>query len=150
MGATASLRRYTGSGAATESAAQTAIVLSGADALSGPDVAKGANSYECWLRVRLDTAPQTGVTTFSFRLTPSLPSGVAIKWGVADTPATPTAAPSTIATHDVNSDRILFDANTYTQAGQYTRYLVLQAQVAASASSGAIPQQSVVIGWQET
>lgn len=151
MAATLSLRAYTGANAATESSAQTAILLVAADALTGGPVMPGTNSYERWLRLKIDTAPTIGVTNFWLQAVGALPDGVVIKFGVIDTPATPTSAESTVATTTLERGRRYFwDANTYTEQNETTRYLVLQQQVAVSASSGNIPQNTATVGWSES
>lgn len=151
MTATLTLRVYTGTGAATESSSQTAIVLCAADALSGGNVIQGTVSYERWLRLRVDSPPATGVANFYVENTGALPAGVAIKFGVTDTPATPKNTASTVATMDLAVGRhFIFDTNTYASTGDHTRYLVLQEVVAADAASGTIPQHSLKWGWAES
>lgn len=151
MTASVSLRAYTGTDAGTESSAQTAIVLVDVDALTGGPVIPGTNSYERWLRLKLDVAPQVGVTNFWLQNDGILPDGVVIKFGVTDTATTPTDALSTVATTTLESGRrFIWDVNTYTEAGETTRYLVLQEQAAGAAPSGAIPQNVAMIGWSES
>ena len=43
--------------------------------------------------------------------------------------------------------RYIFDAGVYGEAGQATRYLVVQEHVAADAASGAIPEQVFTSGY---
>ena len=143
-----SLRVLTGPSAGTESAAQTGITFISQDALSGAAVAPGTNSYERWIRLAIDDASGRAISTFTAQCIPNLPTGVEIKYGVTDTAATPTASTSTIATHTLGSTRIVWDMNSYTSNGSRTRYLVLQEQVAASAPSGAISQNTLAFGWQ--
>lgn len=134
-----SLRCYTGSGAGTESSAQTAVTLTDADDLSAGTVAPGTNSYERWVALRVDSAPALGVANFWFEASGDLPDGVVIHFGVTDTPATPVATTSVVATKDFQTGRrYIFDANTYAQVGDHTRYLVLQEVVASDASPDAL------------
>lgn len=150
MTAVVTLRVDYGTNAATESNAVTAIELSDADSLMGGTVDPGSNSYERWLRLRIDTAPVSGVTNFWFQNEGVLPDGVSLKFGVTDTAKTPVATSSAIATTELVPGRhYIWDANTYDTVGDHTRYLVLQLQVAASAASGGIDQQMPVIGWSE-
>lgn len=150
MTASVSLRVDYGTNAGTESPSVTALELCAADALTGGSVNPGSNSFERWIRLRLDTAPVTGVTNFWLQNAGALPTGVTLRFGVTDTPRTPVATASTIATTElVAGRRYIWDANTYTQAGDHTRYLVIQAQTTASAASGAIDQQIPTIGWSE-
>ena len=158
MAAALTLRVYTGTDAGTESGAQTGIDLVSVDSAtnSAPnraanEVVPATNSFEKWLRLRVDTAPVGAATNFWLQSDDSLPDGVTIKFGVTDTPATPTASTSTVATTTLEvGRRYIFDANSYSDVGDHTRYLVLQEQVAADAASGSIDQLVPSIGWQET
>ena len=150
---TTSMRVYTGTNAGTQSAPQTGIALLSADSAgTDPDaaeVAAGTNSYEKWLRILIDDAEGATYTNFWIERSGDLPDGVVIKLGVTDTPATPTSATSTVATTTMaDGRRYVFDANTYDESGQATRYVVLQEQVASSADSGAIEQQVFTVGYQ--
>lgn len=149
MSADVSLRVLTGSNAATESSAQTGITFTDADALSGGSVTPGTNSFERWVRLAIDDPDDSILTTFSFQGVPDLPEGVTIKYGISDVGVTPVDTTSTIATHTLMSERVIWDAGSYSEAGDRTGYLVFQEQVAASANSGAIPQNAVTFGWSE-
>ena len=148
--ATLTLRAYTGTDAATESTSQSGVALVDVDDLTGGSVDPGTNSYERWIALKIDSPPTTGVSNFWFQNTGALPAGVTIRFGVTDAAATPTAATSSIATMElVAGRRYIFDTNTYSETGEKTRYLVLQAQVLSTAVSGAIEQQDPVVGWTE-
>jgi hypothetical protein len=152
VSATVTLRAYTGSGAATESAALTGIALmstdSAANTPNAAQVADGTNSFEKWLRLRLDNPGGETVSGFWIIRTGDLPEGVVIKMGVTDTPATPTTAPSTVAsTTLVEGRRYIFDDGSYDTAADHTRYVVLQEQVASGVAPGAIDQQVFEVGW---
>lgn len=150
MAADLSLRAYTGANAGTESSAQTTIDLCADDALTGDPVLPGSRSFERWLRLRLDTAPDVGVANFWLQNTGDLPAGVSLLFGVTDAPATPVATPSAVATMELQSGRrYIFDTNTYDEAGQRSRYVVIQEVVEASVSGGPIPDQSLAFGWVE-
>lgn len=150
MTATLTARIYTGASAGTESSPQTAIELCATDALTGPDVAPGSYSFERWLRLRVDVAPDVGVANFYVENEGELPDGVTIRFGVTDTPTTPKATVSSVATGElVSGRRYIFDMGPYADIGDHSRYLVLQAQVAAGADSGPIDTQGVTMGWQE-
>lgn len=147
-----SLRCYNGTNAATESAAITAIALLSVDAATVDPgshvVAKGANSYEKWLAVKVDSADGTTWSDFSVTCSGVLPTGVTIKVGVTSTAATPTNATSLVATTTLQAGRrYTFDTATYDTAGEKTAYLVVQEQVAATAASGAIPQQALTVNY---
>lgn len=145
-----SLRAYTGTNAGTESAAQTAILLVDADALTGGSVVPGSNSFERWLRLKVDTI-EGAVTGFWFQNAGTLPAGVTLKFGTTDDPATPTDAESTVATMTLEAGRrYIWDVSTLDEVGATTKYLVIQAQVSPDADSGAIPQQTPSFGWSES
>lgn len=156
--AVTTLRVFTGSGAATESAAQTGIDLVSIDNATNSggnraahEVAPGANAYEKWLKVKVDTANGKSLTSFWIERTGDLPDGVILKFGAADTGATPTASTSTVATTTmVAGRRYVWDVGTYDTSGDTTRFLVVQEQVALGAASGAIPTDSFEIGWSQT
>lgn len=155
MTAATSLRVYTGTNAATESAAQTAIALLSVDAATDDPnshrIAAGANSYEKWVRVKIDTTAGTTLANFSVERGGDLADGVVIRMGVTDNPVTPTSRTSTVATTTmVAGRRYVFDATPIGATGEYSRYLVIQEQVAATAPSGAIEQQVFTIGYAES
>jgi len=158
MAATLTLRVYTGTGAGTESAAVTGIDLISADNATNSagnraanEVVPGTNSFEKWLRLRVDAPPAGAVTNFWIQNDDDLPTGVVIKFGVTDTPKTPVATTSAVATNTLaTGQRYIFDTNDYTDTGDHTRYLVVQSQVAVGAASGSIPQLAPAIGWQES
>lgn len=162
MSAAISLRVYTGTNAGTESAAQTAIALLSVDAATDDpnshEIAAGANSFEKWVRVKIDTSAGTTLTNFSIERTGDLADGVVIRMGVTDNPVTPTSRTSTVATTTmVAGRRYVFDATPIGATGAYSRYLVIQAQcgpqlpnISATAPSGAIEQQVFTISYQES
>lgn len=153
MTATITLRVYTGAGAATQSAAQAGIVLLPTDSASVTPaaIAKGANSYEKWVKVLIDDPDGDTFTNFWVQRDGDLPDGVTIKFGVTDTGVTPVATASSVATTTmVDGRRYIFDTNEYGDVDDATRFLVIQAVVAASADSGAIEQQVVTIGYAES
>lgn len=154
MAATVTCRVYTGSGAGTESAAQDQIALLSIDSASydptDGEVAPGTNSFEKWMRLKVDDADGTSVSDFWIERAGDLPDGVIIKMGVTDAPATPTATTSTVATTTmVDGRRYFFDMGSYDADNDATRYLVLQEQVAADADDGSIDTQSFQWGWSE-
>lgn len=149
---TVSLRVYTGTGAGTESAAQTALALLSVDAATvdpnSHKVAPGANSYEKWLAVRVDSAAGETYSNFWVECSEDPPTGVTITVGIADAGSTPTSAKSAVAKTTLSAGRrFTWDAGVYGTAGQRTRFLVLQAQVAATAAGGAIPQGLLTFGY---
>lgn len=149
---TVSLSVFTGTGAATETPGQTAITLLSADSAStnpsSAEVVPGTNSFERWMAVSIDTADAQTYSNFWVEMTGDLPDGVTIRVGVADAGSTPTAATSQVAKTTLAAGRrFIWDVNSYSSDGDRTRYLVLQEAVAASAASGAIPQQVLSFGY---
>jgi hypothetical protein len=150
-----SLRVYTGAGAGTESAPQSGIALMSVDSAandpSGHEVAAGHNSYEKYLRLKIDTAEGHEYANFWIERSGDLPDGVVIKLGVTDTPRTPTSTTSTVATTTMaDGRRYVFDTAVLAANGETTRYVVIQEQVAANADSGAIEQQVFTIGFAQS
>lgn len=149
---TVSLSVFTGTNAATEHPNQTAITLLSADSASTPPasakVAPGTNSFERWMAVSIDTADAQTYSNFWVEMTGDLPDGVTIRVGVADAGSTPTSATSTVAKTTLSAGRrFIWDANSYSADGDRSRFLVIQESVAASADSGAIPQQVLSFGY---
>lgn len=149
---TVSLRVYTGTNAGTESAPQTGIALLSTDSAgtnpAAAEVDPGTNSFEKWLRV-LDDSASAAPANYWIERSGDLPVGVVIKLGVTDTPATPTASTSAVATTTMaEGRRYFFDAAATEIVGGFaSSYVVLQEQVAADADSGAIDQQVFTIGY---
>ncbi len=152
MAASVTMRVCTGTAAGTESAAQTGFALMDIDnAANDPDantVAPGANSYEKWLRLAIDDSDGRTLSGFWIERTGDLPDGVVVKIGTASAGVTPKATTSTVATETMHSGRrYFFDSAEYDANADRTAFVVLQEQVAASASTGAIDQQLFQWGW---
>src|SRR5262245_64219126 len=120
-------------------------------AVNDPDanpVDPGTNSYEKWLRLAIDDADGQAVTGFWVSRSGDLPDGVIVKVGIAATGVTPKNTTSTVATETMHAGRrYWFDVAEYTADNDRTGFVVLQEQVAASADSGQIDQQSFQFGW---
>jgi len=115
------------------------------------EVLPGTNSFEKWMRIKLDAANGHMLTNFWIERDGDLPDGVVIKMGVTDTAATPTASASTVATTTMaDGRRYIFDTNVYDANNDTTRYIVVQEQVAGTASGGSIESQDFEIGWSQT
>jgi hypothetical protein len=156
--AVTSLRVYTGTNAGTESAGQTGIDLISVDNAvnsamnrSDNEVVSGTNSFEKWIRIKIDAANGHVLANFWIERSGDLPTGVTIRMGVTDTPATPTASVSTVATTTMaDGRRYIFDANTYDATNDTTRYVVVQEQVAMGATVGSIETENFEIGWSQS
>lgn len=149
---TTTLRVYTGTNAGTQSAPQTGIALLSTDSAgtnpAAAEVAPGTNSFEKWLRV-IDDGASGAPANYWIERSGDLPVGVVIKLGMTDTPSTPTASTSAVATTTMTEGRrYFFDAAAAEIDGGFaSSYVVLQEQVAADADSGAIEQQVFTIGY---
>jgi hypothetical protein len=118
---------------------------------SSNKVVPGTNSFEKWVRLRVDVAPTGVVTNFAVTREGDLPDGVTIRFGVTDTPATPVASTSVVATTEMVAGRqYIFDANQYAEAGDHSRYLVFQEQVLSSVTTISIDEQDFDFAWQES
>jgi hypothetical protein len=152
VAATVTLRVYTGSGAGTESTAQTGIALMNVDSAADSPVANpvtpGSNSFEKWIKLKVESADGQSLGAFWVERTGDLPDGVTIKLGITETATTPTASESSVATTTMAADRrYYFEANTITEDGDTTRFLVIQEQTTGSAGSGDIDANSFTFGW---
>lgn len=155
MAATLTLRVYTGTDAGTESGPQEGIALMSTDSAGNDpednEIEKGTNSFEKWMRVKVDDADGDTFTNFWIERSGDLPDGVTVKMGVTDIPATPVAATSIIATTTMTDGRrYIFDTNEYDADDDTTRYLVVQARVDGAATSGNIEQQVFSIGYSQS
>lgn len=162
MVATLTLRKYTGTNAATESSAVTGVDLSSADnALNSlanrqaNPITVGTNSYESWLKLKIDVAPANAVTNFKIWGDGAVASNTTLMWiGERTTGATPTAATSTVATTNFNtctsSAKCTWDTDSYSDVGDTTKYVVFQLQVGSGAAPGNWPTETVSYSYDET
>src|SRR5512147_603695 len=105
MTAALSVRVYTGASAGTESAAVTGIDLISADNATNSlanrqanPISVGTNSYEKWLKLKIDTAPANGVTNFKIWGDGAVQTSTTLMWtGQYITGTTPVATASTKA-----------------------------------------------------
>lgn len=118
--------------------------------------ASGTNySYEKWLRWECTAAPDTQCTNFEFWGPDSTPgTGLTIYAGTTDTGVTPTDSDSSVATtqQDTNyydSSNTLSISGTLTSVGNKTDYLVLQLDVADTASQGDMSTQTMNYAYDE-
>src|SRR5512146_2796714 len=105
MAASLSLRVYTGASAGTESAVVTGIDLESADNATNSlanrqanPITVNTNSYEKWLKMKVDTAPANSVSNFKAWGDGTVMTSTTLMWtGNWTTGTTPTNATSTIA-----------------------------------------------------
>ena len=155
MAATLSLHVYTSTNAATESSAVTGIDLVSADNATNTvgnrqsyPVVVGTNSYEKYMRMKIDVAPANGVGSFKFWTTTSAVSNVLFKAKMAigsggATPGTGGSTPVNTAMAG-SSDAYTFtsgakgnwDTASYVTINNVTKAFVLQLQPNGSATPG--------------
>ena len=162
MAASLSIHKYTGTNAATESAAVTGADLISADNATNSlanrqanPISVGSNSYETWLKLKVDTAPTTQVANIQCWGDGSVATSTTLMvQGNQITGVTPTAATSSVAVttwaNYTAGNKLLWDAGPYTSTNQTSRYLVFQLQVASTRAPGAWTQEAVSYTYDET
>ena len=165
MAATVTLRVYTSTNAATESSAITGIDFISADNATNSSGNRVANpittpaagvtrSYEKWLKLKIDVAPDNQIDNIQFWTDGSFATGVSIFGGVTATGATPVNTDSSVATTDATTwtsgGKLTWDAGPYTTTGAIDDYLVLQMDVASTASVGNMAQETFTYSYDET
>jgi hypothetical protein len=161
MAASLSLRVYTGAGE-TESAAVSGLDFISADNATNSlanrqanPITVGTNSFEKWLKLKIDTAPANGVTNFKV-------------WGDGATDTTTTlgftgnyvtyqqgsTAASTIAngsfTTYTSGNKGTWDTASYSATNATTKFLVFQLQIGATAGPGNWTQETISYSYDET
>jgi hypothetical protein len=162
MAASLSVRVYTGSAAGTESAAVTGIDFISADNATNSlanrqanPITVATNSYEKWLKLKVDTAPANGVTNFKIWGDGAVQTSTTLNFTAAYiTGATPTTATSTVAnttfTNFTAGNKATWDSTSYTATNATTRYVVFQLQVASDAGPGNWTQETINYSYDET
>jgi hypothetical protein len=148
MVASLSVRVYTGASAGTESAVVTGIDLISADNATNTlsnrqsfPITVATNSYEKWLKLKVDTAPANAVTNFKIWGDGSVATSTTFNWtGAYITGATPTNAASSVAnttfTNFTAGNKGTWDSTSYSATNATTRYSVFQLVVAADCNPG--------------
>jgi len=162
MAASLSLRVYTGSNAGTESGAVSGIDLESADNATNSlanrqanPITVGTNSYEKWLKLKVDTAPANGVTNFKLWGDGAVQTSTTLNWtGNYITGTTPTTGASSIANTNFNNytagNKGTWDASSYTATNATTRYAVFQLVVDATCGPGNWTQETINYSYDET
>lgn len=162
MAASLSLRVYTGASAGTESAVVTGIDLISADNATNSlanrqanPVTVGTNSYEKWLKLKVDTAPANSVSNFKVWGDGAVQTSTTLMFTAAySTGTTPTNATSSVASTTFNGftsgNKATWDSGSYSATNATTKYLVFQLQVASDASPGNWTQETVNYSYDET
>jgi|SRR5450759_229409 len=168
MAAVLTVRVYTGSSAATESASVTGIDWISADNATNSSgnrtanqVAKGSASYEKHLRLHIDTPPANGVGNFLWWMGTTATTYIALRAKEAvgtggASPGTGDSTPTATAmTGDIDaytrtaSAQGTWDSGSYSATNAVTEGLLLQLQPDSSASTGAILQQAINFQYDE-
>lgn len=169
MAASLSLRVYTGTNAATESAAVTGIDFISADNATNSlanrqanPVSVGTNSFSKHLRLKIDTAPANSVSNFKFWTDGTGQANVGLRAKLAQgtggaTPGTGGTTPSATAlTGDVDAYTLTsgakgtWDSASYSTLNHVTKELQLQLQPTASAAAGNWTQETFNYSYDET
>lgn len=161
MAASLSLRVYTGAGEA-ESAVVTGVDLISADNATNSlanrqanPITVGTNSYEKWLKLKLDTPPANGVTNFKIWGDGAVMTSTSLYFtGNYVTYQQGTTANSTIAATDftgyTSGNKATWDTASYSATNATTKYVAFQLRVDASAGPGNWTQETVSYSYDET
>jgi hypothetical protein len=162
MAASLSVRVYTGASAGTESAVVTGIDFESADNATNSlanrqanPITVATNSYEKWLKLKVDTAPANGVTNFKIWGDGAVQTSTTLMWtGAYITGTTPTTGSSSIANTTFNNftsgNKGTWDSSSYTATNATTRYAIFQLQVAADCGPGNWTQETINFSYDET
>lgn len=169
MAATVTLRVYTGTNAATESAAVTGIDFISADNATNSlanrtanPVTVGTNSFEKHLRLKIDSGiinsignvkfwtDGTGQANVGLRAKLAIGTGGASP-GTGDTTPTATAMASDIDAYTCTAaSKCTWDSGSYTTNTHVTKALLLQLQPTASAAAGNWTQETLNYSYDES
>lgn len=161
MAASLSVRVYTSSGP-TESAVVTGIDLESADNATNSlgnrqsnPITVGTNSYEKWLKLKVDTAPANAVTNFKIWGDGAVQTSTTLMFtGAYVTYQQGTTASSTVANTTFNNftsgNKATWDSTSYSATNATTKFTVFQLQVDATASPGNWTQETISYSYDET
>ena len=162
MAASLSVRVYIGAAAGTESAVVTGVDFISADNATNTlgnrtanPITVGTNSYEKWLKLKVDTAPANGVTNFKIWGDGAVMTSTTLNFTAAYvTGTTPTTAASTIAnttfTNFTAGNKATWDSTSYTATNATTKYTVFQLVVDSTAGPGNWTQETINFSYDET
>jgi hypothetical protein len=162
MVASLSVRVYTGSNAATQSAAVTGVDFISADNATNSlanrqanPITVGTKSYEKWAKLYIDTAPANAVTNFQIWGDGAVMTSTTLYFtGNYITGVTPVATTSAVAnaafTTYTSSNKAVWDTTSYSLTGSVTRYSVFQLVVDATANPGNWTQETISYSYDET
>jgi len=162
VAATVTLRVYTGASAGTESASVSGIDFESADNATNSlanrqanPITVGTNSYEKWLKLKVDAAPANGVTNFKVWGDGAVQTSTTLNFtGAYVTGATPTTGTSNVAnagfTTYTSGNKATWDSAAYTATNATTKYAVFQLAVDATCGPGNWTQETISYSYDET
>jgi len=161
MAASLSLRVYTSTGP-TESATKTGIDLISADndtnSLANRQanpITVGTNSYEKWLKLKIDTAPANGVTNFKIWGDGGVDVSTTLKFTSnyvtyqQGTTAASTVGNAVFTTYTANN-KATWDTASYSATNATTRFVLFQLTVDSTANPGNWTQETISYSYDET
>jgi len=161
MAASLSLRVYTSSGP-TESASKTGIDLISADNDTNTlanrqanPITVGTNSYEKWLKLKIDTAPANGVTNFKIWGDGAVDTSTTLKFTSnyvtyqQGTTAASTVGNALFTTYTANN-KATWDTASYSATNATTRFVLFQLTVDSTANPGNWTQETISYSYDET
>jgi len=161
MAASLSLRVYTAAGP-TESGVVTGIDLESADNATNTlanrqanPITVGTNSYEKWLKLKIDTAPANGVTNFKIWGDGATDTSTTLKFtSNYVTYQQGTTAATTIGTVLFTAytagAKATWDTASYSATNATTKFVLFQLQVDATANPGNWTQETISYSYDET
>jgi len=161
MAASLSLRVYTSTGP-TESATKTGIDLISADNVTNSlanrqanPITVGTNSYEKWLKLKIDTAPANGVTNFKIWGDGGVDVSTTLKFTSnyvtyqQGTTAASTVGNAVFTTYTANN-KATWDTASYSATNATTRFVLFQLTVDSTANPGNWTQETISYSYDET
>jgi hypothetical protein len=162
MVASLSVRVYNGASAGTESGVVTGIDFISADNSTNTlanrqanPITVGTRSYEKWLKLKIDTAPQNSVSNFKIWGDGATTTSTTLYFtGAYVTGATPTNASSTVANvvftnFSSSGTAATWDAPAYTATNATTKYAVFQLAIGADCAPGNWTQETINYSYDE-
>lgn len=161
MVASLSLRVYTSTGP-TESGAVTGIDLISADNATNSlanrqanPITVGTNSYEKWVKLKIDTAPANGVTNFQVWGDGGVQTSTTLNFTTnyitfAQPVSSASSKANTTFTNFTSGNKATWDSASYTATNATTRFTVFQLVVASDASPGNWTQETISYSYDET
>src|SRR6185503_8324690 len=161
MAAALTVRVYTGSAAGTESSSVSGIDLESADNATNTlgnrqanPINVGSQSYEKWLKLKVDTAPANAVANFkAWGDGAVMTSTTLFATGQYITGTTPVSTVSTKANATFSAytagNKMTWDTNSYSATNATTQFLIFQLAVDSTAGPGNWTQETINYSYDE-